>query len=89
MIYIVKVSPTVGKSEMVAVITNKEKNIHTPLNVWVEDNFGQFSTLEYIEQFAVADCNVQVQPPVTRILCLDELLDYKNILKNSLQKHLQ
>ena len=70
MIYIIKVSPTVGKSEVVAVITSLEaKNLHTPFNVWVEDNFGQFSTAEYIEQSAVAD---------TGKIKVDRILDFDN-----------
>ncbi len=71
---IARVSGTVGASVTIAVITEMEqKDVHTPLNVWVEDNFGMYATIEYLETYHVAtisttDLNIQ------RLLNLDDYL---------------
>jgi len=73
-IIITKVTGTVGKPVTVAVITSQRiEKIHTPLNVWVENEFGQYATIEYIETYhlnsiSVTDLNID------RLLNLDELI---------------
>lgn len=72
-IIITRVSGTVGKPVVVAVITNQEqKNFHTPLNVWVEKEFGQWATIEYLETYQIPTISL-TDLNVDRILCLDEL----------------
>lgn len=74
MMYLVKVTNTTGNSINVAVVsTMSQKYVHTPLNEWAEKNYGQFCTVEYIEQFAVPDVQVPFDFPVNRVLDLDNV----------------
>lgn len=72
--YFVKVTDTTGHSVNVAVVTTMSaKFVHTPLNVWAEENYGKFCTVEYVTQIAVPDVQVPFDFPVGRILDLDNI----------------
>lgn len=73
-IVIVRVSGTVGISQVVAVITEKKgDDLHSSLNSWAVANFGQWSSVEYIEAYQVPTISL-TDLNVDRLLCLDELI---------------
>lgn len=70
---IARVSGTVGSPVTIAVLTQKEqKDVHTPLNVWVENEFGKWATIEYLETYAVPTISV-TDLNIERLLDLDNL----------------
>lgn len=73
-INIVRVSGTVGSSQVVAVITNKKINdVCEILNKWAIANFGEYASVEYIESYQVPTISL-TDLNVDRLLCLDELI---------------
>ena len=73
-INIVRVSGTVGTSQVVAVVTNKKINdICEILNKWAIANFGEYASVEYIESYQVPTISL-TDLNVDRLLCLDELI---------------
>lgn len=73
-ILIVRVSGTVGNSQVIAVVTSKEINKSSEiLNKWAVANFGQWSSVEYIESYQVPTISL-TDLNVDRLLCLDELI---------------
>ena len=73
-INIVRVSGTVGTSQVIAVVTNKKINdVCEILNKWAIANFGEYASVEYIESYQVPTiCLTDLN--VDRLLCLDELI---------------
>ncbi|EPU2171220.1 hypothetical protein ACVVGU_000084 [Shigella sonnei] len=73
-INIVRVSGTVGSSQVVAVVTNKKINdVCEILNKWAIANFGEYASVEYIESYQVPTISL-TDLNVDRLLCLDELI---------------
>ncbi|QBQ80410.1 hypothetical protein HOV53_gp158 [Escherichia phage vB_EcoM_Schickermooser] len=73
-INIVRVSGTVGTSQVVAVVTNKKINdVCEILNKWAIANFGEYASVEYIESYQVPTISL-TDLNVDRLLCLDELI---------------
>ncbi|WLW41312.1 hypothetical protein LJIJOHLM_00020 [Escherichia phage KKP 3954] len=73
-INIVRVSGTVGYSQVVAVVTNKKINdVCEILNNWAVANFGEYASVEYIESYQVPTISL-TDLNVDRLLCLDELI---------------
>ncbi len=73
-INIVRVSGTVGSSQVVAVVTNKKINdVCEILNKWAVANFGEYASVEYIESYQVPTISL-TDLNVDRLLCLDELI---------------
>lgn len=73
-ILIVRVSGTVGNSQVVAVVTSKNINeASNVLNRWAVANFGEWSSVEYIESYQVPTISL-TDLNVDRLLCLDELI---------------
>lgn len=73
-INIVRVSGTVGSSQVVAVVTNKKINdVCEILNKWAVANFGEYASVEYIESYRVPTISL-TDLNVDRLLCLDELI---------------
>lgn len=73
-INIVRVSGTVGSSQVVAVVTNKKINdVCEILNKWAIANFGEYTSVEYIESYQVPTISL-TDLNVDRLLCLDELI---------------
>ena len=73
-INIVRVSGTVGSSQVVAVVTNKKINdVCEILNKWAIANFGEYASVEYIESYQVPTISL-TDLNVYRLLCLDELI---------------
>lgn len=73
-INIVRVSGTVGTSQVVAVVTNKKINdVCESLNKWAIANFGEYASVEYIESYQVPTISL-TDLNVDRLLCLDELI---------------
>lgn len=72
-INIVRVSGTVGSSQVVAVVTNKKINdVCEILNKWAVANFGEYASVEYIESYQVPTISL-TDLNVDRLLCLDQL----------------
>lgn len=72
-INIVRVSGTVGTSQVIAVVTNKKINdVCEILNKWAIANFGEYASVEYIESYQVPTISL-TDLNVDRLLCLDEL----------------
>lgn len=73
-INIVRVSGTVGTSQVIAVVTNKKINdVCEILNKWAIANFGEYASVEYIECYQVPTISL-TDLNVDRLLCLDELI---------------
>ncbi|AWY08222.1 hypothetical protein HOT48_gp207 [Klebsiella phage ZCKP1] len=73
-INIVRVSGTVGTSQVIAVVTNKKINdVCEILNKWAIANFGKYASVEYIESYQVPTISL-TDLNVDRLLCLDELI---------------
>ena len=73
-INIVRVSGTVGTSQVIAVVTNKKINdVCEILNKWAIANFGEYASVEYIEAYQVPTISL-TDLNVDRLLCLDELI---------------
>lgn len=73
-INIVRVSGTVGTSQVIAVVTNKKINdVCEILNKWAVVNFGEYASVEYIESYQVPTISL-TDLNVDRLLCLDELI---------------
>lgn len=73
-INIVRVSGTVGTSQVIAVVTNKKINdVCEILNKWAVANFGEYVSVEYIESYQVPTISL-TDLNVDRLLCLDELI---------------
>ena len=73
-INIVRVSGTVGTSQVIAVVTNKKINdVCEILNKWTIANFGEYASVEYIESYQVPTISL-TDLNVDRLLCLDELI---------------
>ncbi|CAA7332805.1 hypothetical protein [Escherichia phage vB_EcoM_DE16] len=73
-INIVRVSGTVGTSQVIAVVTNKKINdVCEILNKWAVANFGEYASVEYIESYQVPTISL-TDLNVDRLLCLDELI---------------
>ncbi|AVZ45491.1 hypothetical protein [Escherichia phage phiWec190] len=73
-INIVRVSGTVGTSQVIAVVTNKKINdVCEILNKWAIANFGEYASVEYIESYQVPTISL-TDLNVDRLLCLDELI---------------
>lgn len=74
MMYLVKVTDTTGKTTNVVVMsTMSAKFVHTPLNEWVEKEFGMYSTVEYHTQVACPDVTLPPDFKADRILDLDNI----------------
>lgn len=72
-INIVRVSGTVGTSQVIAVVTNKKINdVCEILNKWAIANFGEYASVEYIKSYQVPTISL-TDLNVDRLLCLDEL----------------
>lgn len=72
--FITRVTGTVGSSVVVAVISSKEaKEIHTPLNVWVEKEFGKYATIEYLETYHASTIST-TDLEIGRMLDLDDYM---------------
>ncbi|AIT14169.1 hypothetical protein PBI_121Q_279 [Escherichia phage 121Q] len=72
-IIITYVSGTTGTSSTVAVLTNKKgAELHSAMNTWAVNEFGQWASVEYIETYQVPSISL-TDLGVDRILCLDEL----------------
>lgn len=73
-INIVRVSGTVGTSQVIAVVTSKKINdVCEILNKWAIANFGEYASVEYIEAYQVPTISL-TDLNVDRLLCLDELI---------------
>lgn len=67
-----KITNTVGASFVVAFITNQPvDDIHCTVNNFAEENFGQWSSVEYIEVVQVPA--FKIDQHVDYIVALDEL----------------
>lgn len=72
-IIITRVSGTTGTSSTVAVITNKKgAELHSAMDTWAVNEFGQWASVAYIETYQVPTISL-TDLGVDRILCLDEL----------------
>ncbi|WP_334274954.1 hypothetical protein [Escherichia coli] len=72
-IIITYVSGTTCTSSTVAVLTNKKgAELHSAMNTWAVNEFGQWASVEYIETYQVPSISL-TDLGVDRILCLDEL----------------
>lgn len=72
-IVITRVSGTTGNSSTVAVITNKKgAELHSAMNTWAVNEFGQWASVAYVETYQVPTISL-TDLGVDRILCLDEL----------------
>lgn len=72
-IVITRITGTVSNPVVVAIITNQDMDsLHSKLNSWVENNFGQWASIEYIESYQVPTISL-TDLNVDRLLCLDEL----------------
>lgn len=73
-ILIVRVSGTVGNSQVLAVVTSKNINeASNVLNKWAVANFGEWTSVEYLESYQVPTISL-TDLNVDRLLCLDELI---------------
>lgn len=69
---ITKITNTVGTSFVVAFMTNQSvDDIHCTVNNFAENNFGQWSSVEYMETVQVAA--FKISKHVDYIVALDEL----------------
>lgn len=72
-IIITNVSGTTGTSSTVAVLTNKKgSELHSAMNTWAVNEFGQYASVAYVETYEVPTISL-TDLGVDRILCLDEL----------------
>lgn len=72
-IVITYVTGTTGNSSTVAVITNKKgEELHSAMNTWAVNEFGQWASVAYVETYQVPTISL-TDLGVDRILCLDEL----------------
>lgn len=72
-IIITNVSGTTGTSSTVAVLTNKKgADLHSAMNTWAVNEFGQYASVAYVETYQVPSISL-TDLGVDRILCLDEL----------------
>ena len=54
MLNIIEIQPTVGKSLIAAVVSEKHNGaIHSVLTEYVRDTYGEFTSIAYLDQFAV------------------------------------
>jgi citrate lyase gamma subunit len=71
-IIIVRVSGTVGNSEIVAVVTNTPiEDVHTQINSFAEDQYGQWASVEYLETFQAPSAKPAYN--IDRVVLIDEL----------------
>ena len=77
MLHLITISPAVGKA-VYALVTVSEKNeaeFHSVLNSYVTDVYGDYTAIEYSEQWAIAA--VMVNAKIDLFINADELIDNK------------
>ena len=77
MLHLIKIVPVVGKA-VSALVTVSEKNkseLHSVLNSYVIDAYGDYTSIEYAEQWAVP--SVLVNAKIDLFINADELSDLK------------
>lgn len=77
MLHLIKICPTVGK-ELSALVTVSEKNeaeFHFILTQYVQDVYGDYTSIVYHEQFAVPAVGINCK--IDLFINADELIDNK------------
>lgn len=75
MLKIVKVQPTVGKADVIAVVIKDENSneIHKMIQPYIKAVYGEYASIEYLAQFAVPAVDLS-QFKVTGFIDADSLI---------------
>lgn len=78
MLNIIKVQPTVGDAVVFAVSSNDANfnNLHNLFMAYVEREYGELSTVTYIEQYAVAVVHTMRLYNINAFMNLDDLVTF-------------